>query len=177
MWGVNDDTVREALNDLRRSNLLFDGDVAEIEGLLRDWGFVRAKEKAEYICEARQRFFDEESEQYEISIVLLVGGLTRMEPVEARSALVDRIQIRGMGMKTASHFLRGLGLSRNQLAILDKRILEWLVRFGVIDEAPKYLSKKRYLEIEKRMKDWQMRKASDIRMDALDWLLWTMKDC
>ena len=80
-------------------------------------------------------------------------------------------------MKTASHFLRGLGFSHNQLAILDVHILDWLVRFGVIDEVPKYLSNKKYLEIERRMKDWQSKEVPHIPLDALGEVLWRMKDC
>jgi thermostable 8-oxoguanine DNA glycosylase len=103
-----------------------------------------------------------------------------MNPQEAREVLANRNRgshISGMGKKAASHFLRGLGFSHNQLAILDSRISGWLLKFGVIEEVPKNLPNKRYLEIEKKMKDWQSREITDIPMDALDWLLWKMKDC
>lgn len=169
--------AEEAVEYLNSKNLLFKGDVDSIKTGLEDCGY-RFTNKAEYLHEARERFFDEESGKYKIGTgtLVLVYGLRGMDPDEARSELVDRIRIRGMGMKTASHFLRGLGLSQNQLAILDRHILDWLVKFKVIDEIPKSLSNKRYLEVGRKMKNWQSREVPDIPLDVLDWLLWSMKD-
>lgn len=59
-------------------------------------------------------------------------------------------EINGLGMKEASHFLRNIGRGEH-LAILDRHILRALVELDVIDEIPKSLSPKRYLEIEEKM--------------------------
>lgn len=92
-----------------------------------------------------------------------------MDPVELREWLVENID--GYGMKEASHFIRNIGASGNKLAILDVHILKNLKRFGVIDDIPKSLTAKRYLEIEGKMKKFADRIG--IAMDELDLLLWS----
>ncbi len=61
----------------------------------------------------------------------------------AREWLVGNVL--GLGYKEAGHFLRNIGLAE-ELAILDRHILKNLVILGVIDEIPKSLTRKRYLE-------------------------------
>lgn len=169
---VNADEARDTLRCLRKSSLLFSGDARMIEAAMRGLGY-RLANKAEYLYKARARFFDEGCE---IPVVVLVHGLSVTDPLEARDLLADPQRgshISGMGMKVASHFLRNLGLSHNQLAILDRYILDWLLSFEVIDQIPKTLTRRRYLDIEKRMKEWSNTVAY-IPMDALDLLLWWM---
>lgn len=55
-----------------------------------------------------------------------------------------------MSYKEASHFLRNVGFGED-VAILDRHILRNLERLAVIDEIPKTLSPKLYLEIEDRL--------------------------
>ena len=75
----------------------------------------------------------------------------------------------GLGYKEASHFLRNIGLGED-LAILDRHILKNLVLLGVIDEVPSSLSRKTYLDIERRMTEFSKRLG--INMGQLDLLLW-----
>ena len=89
------------------------------------------------------------------------------DPAEAREWLVANIK--GMGYKEASHFLRNIGLGEN-LAILDRHILKNLVLLGVINEAPASLSKRIYLEIEGKMAAFSQ--ETKIPMGHLDLLLW-----
>lgn len=86
---------------------------------------------------------------------------------EVRKWLVDNID--GMGLKEASHFLRNVGFGK-KLAILDRHILRVLMQLNVIDEIPKTLTYKKYLEIEKKMIEYS--KYSKISMDRLDLVLW-----
>ena len=79
--------------------------------------------------------------------------------------------IKGLGLKEASHFLRNIGY-RN-FAILDRHILKNLVKFGAIDEIPKFLTAKKYLEIERKFYDFS--KKVKISMDELDLLFWSME--
>lgn len=88
---------------------------------------------------------------------------------ELREFLVKNVK--GIGYKEASHFLRNIGF-RN-LAILDRHILNNLYEFKVINEIPKNLTKKRYLEIEKKV--FNFSKKINIPMDELDLLFWSMK--
>ena len=77
--------------------------------------------------------------------------------------------IKGMGHKEASHFLRNIGLGES-LAILDRHILKNLALLGVIKEPPSTLSRRLYLETEKNMKRFS--KQAMIPMGHLDLLLW-----
>lgn len=79
--------------------------------------------------------------------------------------------IKGIGYKEASHFLRNIGFTG--YAILDKHILNTLVEFRVIDSPKPPATKKKYLSIEARMREF----AAEIRIDVdeLDLLLWSNK--
>ncbi len=75
----------------------------------------------------------------------------------------------GMGMKESSHFLRNIGFVEG-IAILDRHILRNLVFLDVISEIPKTLSKKKYLEIEKKYLDF----CEDIGIPSahFDFVVW-----
>lgn len=79
--------------------------------------------------------------------------------------------IKGIGYKETSHFLRNIGC-RN-LAILDRHVLRNLKRYNIIDEVPKTLTRKRYLEIEDKL--YKFSKKVKIPMDELDLLFWSME--
>jgi N-glycosylase/DNA lyase len=87
----------------------------------------------------------------------------------AREWLVKNIK--GLGYKEASHFLRNV--SYDNLAILDRHILNLLVENGFLREKPKSLDRKSYLEIEEII----LRIAKQLGMTAaeLDLYLWYMK--
>jgi len=86
----------------------------------------------------------------------------------ARESLIR--DINGYGYKEASHFLRNIGFT--ELSILDRHILRRLVEYGVLDDVPKTLTRKRYLDIEQRMFDFADRIG--IPIDHLDLLFWYM---
>ncbi len=86
---------------------------------------------------------------------------------EIREWLVKNIK--GLGYKEASHFLRNIGIY--DFAILDRHILKNLKRYGVIEEVPKSLSPKKYLEIEEKMRKFAER--VDIPLSHLDLLFWS----
>ena len=56
------------------------------------------------------------------------------------------------------------------MAILDRHVLRSLRSLGVIEEIPRSLSRKRYLEIEEKMKDFA--EEICIPMSHLDLTLW-----
>ena len=87
----------------------------------------------------------------------------------AREWLVKNIK--GLGMKEASHFLRNVGY--HDLAILDRHILRLMHENGLLDEMPKSLTPKRYVEIERTFKGI----ADDMGMSAaeLDVYMWYLK--
>ncbi|MFC2001215.1 sigma factor-like helix-turn-helix DNA-binding protein [Chloroflexota bacterium] len=169
---VNADVAESTVKELISKNFLFQGNADKIKIVLKQCGY-RFTNRADWICENRTRFADTNSE---IGIVSLVNGLRSMNPIDARDLLVNNVK--GLGMKAASHFLRGLGLSNNELAILDVYILESLEEFGVAQHLPrdrkgkiKHPTNNQYLRYEKLMKDWNT-SIVHIPLDILDIMLW-----
>ncbi len=148
-----------AIEELRDSGVLWFGEPKDIEKYLVGVRFKYTK--AENIVRARD-FFKEGNE-------LKIRERLRQfnTPQEMRDFLVRNV--RGMGYKEASHFLRNIGLGKD-LAILDRHILKNLFALGVIGELPKGLTRKKYLEIEGMMRDFS--REIGIRMDYLDLILW-----
>jgi N-glycosylase/DNA lyase len=81
--------------------------------------------------------------------------------------------VNGYGLKESSHFLRNVGLSGNEVAILDRHILRNLKEAGAIPEE-KIKSKKNYLEIEKAFKEFSGKVG--IPIDELDLLWWSKEN-
>lgn len=92
--------------------------------------------RAKYIIEARKKIND------------LENILKVKEPKEIREWLVKNIK--GIGWKEASHFLRNLGYK--DFAILDRHVLRILKENEIIEDVPKTLTKRKYLEIEEKLK-------------------------
>ena len=86
---------------------------------------------------------------------------------EMRKWIVENVE--GMGMKEASHFIRNIGLGQ-ELAILDRHILRILKKLCIIDEIPKTLTMKKYIDIENSMREYA--KYINVDMDKLDLILW-----
>ncbi|MFO8164607.1 MAG: hypothetical protein R6T98_08740, partial [Desulfatiglandales bacterium] len=117
--------------------------------------------KSAYIIEARKKFLHDNTVSLKSIISQLGNGY------EAREWLVK--QVKGIGYKEASHFLRNIGFEQN-LAILDRHIIRNLELVRVINKVPGSLSKKSYLDIEERMMNFS--KAVQIPMSHLDLVLW-----
>ncbi|MEM4259397.1 MAG: DNA lyase [Candidatus Pacearchaeota archaeon] len=85
-----------------------------------------------------------------------------------RNWLADNVK--GYGLKEASHFLRNIGKSNNQIAILDRHIVRNMKKFGIItDESIK--SGRDYLEKEQKFLEFS--KKIGIPADELDLLFWS----
>lgn len=87
----------------------------------------------------------------------------------AREWLVKNIK--GLGYKEASHFMRNVGYT--QLAILDRHILRFMDEHGMIDEIPKTLTKKIYLDIEEKFN--ALAKKLNMNSAELDLVMWYLK--
>jgi len=90
---------------------------------------------------------------------------------ELRDYLALNPNIKGIGYKEASHFLRNVGFKG--YCILDKHILNQLHAFGVLDKVERPANGKRYLAIEAKMKQFAEKLEMDV--DELDLLFWSMK--
>jgi N-glycosylase/DNA lyase len=80
--------------------------------------------------------------------------------------------VKGLGMKEASHFLRNIGFKG--YAILDKHIINSLHEFGFLKTNDKPKNPKHYLEMEQKFIDFS--KQIGIDMGELDLLLWSRKN-
>jgi len=105
-------------------------------------------------------------EHYDSVALHLANGSTS---IELREWLVKNV--RGLGWKEASHFLRNVG--HRNLAILDRHILRNLIRFGVLRRLPATLTPRRYLAIEQKFLAFA--RELGIPMDELDLLFWSME--
>lgn len=153
----------KAITTLRDNGLLFNGTAEEMVEYLN---IVRFKNnKAKYLVELREQMTDEKGK------IITKDFFSKMKTVnEKREWIVNNIK--GMAWKEAGHFLRNVGFG-DEVAILDRHILKNLVRLQVIDEIPKTLTKKIYLEIEEKMKKYCQ--ETGIPMDSFDLLLWYLE--
>jgi N-glycosylase/DNA lyase len=87
---------------------------------------------------------------------------------EAREWLVKNVK--GLGYKEASHFLRNVGFM--DVAIVDFHIVDLLAKNRIIKK-PKTMTKKKYLEIEKVLE--KLAKKSGLEPGELDLYLWYME--
>ncbi|MCX5702333.1 MAG: N-glycosylase/DNA lyase [Candidatus Omnitrophica bacterium] len=149
------------IKNLVNSQLLFKGNKNNIMPYLKKARFY--KNKSKYIIEARKLF--KNSGNIRIKDKLDIKNI-----VTTRDWLVENIK--GIGYKEASHFLRNIGFGEN-LAILDVHILKNLNKFGVVKKLPKSITKKIYLDIENKFRKFSNR--IKIPLAHLDLLFWSME--
>jgi N-glycosylase/DNA lyase len=150
-----------AIEELKEKRLLMLGSAEQIAPLISAKGVRFKNNKARYLVEARGKLFSKGFKPLHRLIASFES------PQLAREWLVNNIK--GLGLKEASHFLRNIGRGAD-IAILDRHILKNLQRLGVIKTVPSTLSEKTYLNIEKQMKAFS--RKIKIPMDCLDLLLW-----
>lgn len=135
----------------------------KIEGILK--GKTRFyKQKALNILKAKELFFRKEK--------LAIRGILKEHWIEKdkfkmREWLIENV--RGLGLKEASHFLRNIGFYEN-IAIIDRHILKNMKKYGVISEIPKAITKKKYYELEEKLRAFSNKIG--IPMHELDLLFW-----
>lgn len=129
----------------------------ELEKELRKHGHRFPKTRADYIYEARG---------CEKDLFNAVGN-----GKERREKLVK--EVKGIGMKEASHFLRNIGFK--DVAIVDFHIIDLLNKEGLIDfdRNKKTLTKKKYLEIEGVLEE--IARKTGLNLAELDLYLWYME--
>lgn len=91
--------------------------------------------------------------------------------LERRDWLAQDKQIKGLGYKEASHFLRNIGLKGH--AILDKHVLRCLADLNVIENPKPPTTRARYLATEEKLR--AVAREMKINFDELDLVLWSMK--
>lgn len=127
-----------------------------LEKKLRRYGYRFPHTRATYIAEAASC-----KDELQTKILMFSGE-------ELRGWLVKNIK--GLGYKETSHFLRNIGF--DDYAIIDSHILDLLQRYHVMKK-PKTLTKKKYIEIEKILRD--IAQQVDLTLAELDLFLWYME--
>lgn len=149
-----------AITKLTENNLLFEGQAEEIAEYLN---VVRFKNtKAQNLVKLREEMKNDKGE-----FITKQLFASMKDSFERREWIVKNVK--GMGWKEASHFLRNVGFG-DDLAILDRHILRNMQRLNVIEEIPKTITPKAYLDMENRLRNYV--KTIDIPMDEMDLLLW-----
>lgn len=105
--------------------------------------------KAKYIVEAR-KFID------------IKNQLAGLSGPQARVFIVNNIK--GFGYKEASHFLRNVGF--DDVAIIDRHILRYLLQKDLITQIPESLTPKTYLNFEQILSEF------GIPLSKLDLIIW-----
>lgn len=121
--------------------------------------------RARYIAETR----DYLRREFGMRLRELILSLDDL--LERRDFFAKNRRIKGIGYKEASHFLRNVGFSG--YAILDKHVLRGLKALGVIEDERPPSSRRRYLEIEAKMRDFA--ESVGIPLDELDFVLWAAR--
>ena len=146
--------------------LLQDGTRAAITRALKKRPAYRFHNvRAEYVVSTRSYLRDS------VSMRLRDQLESFTDPFARRDWLAGNREIKGLGYKEASHYLRNVGFKG--YGILDKHIVRCLAELGVIDSSKPPTTRARYLETESRMR--QFSRAVGIDFDELDLALWSMK--
>ncbi|MHC1609560.1 MAG: N-glycosylase/DNA lyase [Candidatus Methanofastidiosia archaeon] len=149
----------DTINLMQKDNLILNGTK---EGIVPYLKYARFKnKKAENILYARKLLIDGEN----IKLKSILSSFPNA--YKAREWLAETIK--GIGYKEASHFLRNIGFGDN-IAILDRHILNGLAAAHIIDTIPNSITVKRYLEIEKHMRTFA--KSIEMPVAHLDFVMW-----
>jgi N-glycosylase/DNA lyase len=127
----------------------------QLQRFLKKIGYRFPNKRAEYIVAARKH-----AKNLRKKILGCRGSR------KAREWLVENI--RGLGWKEASHFLRNVGYEN--IAIIDRHVLNVLKEHKVINRIPKNLNEGKYLEMEKTLE--RVAEKLGMPLGELDLYLW-----
>jgi len=129
----------------------------ELAKKLKELGHRFPNTRARYIIKARD---------YKDNIKDIVFKIKSDK--DKRTWLIENIK--GLGYKEASHFLRNIGFF--DVAIIDFHIVDLLVENKII-KRPKSLTKRKYLEIEEVLRE--ISNSINISLGELDLYLWYLE--
>jgi N-glycosylase/DNA lyase len=160
----------KAISDLRKSGLLFKGRKNSISKRLKSK--VRFhNNKAAYLTVARRLFSAQggsASGGKNGKALDIKSKLDADDTLKTRDWLVKNVK--GLGYKEASHFLRNIGLGKD-IAIIDRHILENLKRYKILRQIPSSMGKKAYVDIENKIRKFA--RHVKIPLEELDLLFWS----
>lgn len=151
-------TCWRAVSGLLEKDLFFKGCYDDIR---KEINIVRFRNnKAGYLIEARDRF--------------LGGGECLRSRLDAKPSVIEKRDwlvknVKGIGYKEASHFLRNIGFGAD-IAILDRHILRNMNYLGLIKKIPGSISPALYRELELKLAEFAGK--IKIPLGHLDFVLW-----
>ncbi|MFH2112192.1 MAG: N-glycosylase/DNA lyase [Candidatus Bathyarchaeota archaeon] len=151
---------QRCVDALSCNGALIKGELSDVTACLVNEGHRFANARAEYIYNSRD---------LAPRIKSIVQGFK--DTAEARLWLVDNVK--GLGWKEASHYLRNVGYF--DVAIIDRHILSNMAEHEIItaEEAKKSLTKKRYLVYEEVLA--RVAERLEMSLGELDLYLWYRK--
>ncbi len=129
----------------------------ELSSYLKNRGHRFWNKRSEFIDHARQHK----------DIKKTLGEMNDQEMM--RDWLVTNVK--GLGFKEASHFLRNTG--HNDVAIIDRHVLDVMHGFGMIENKPNSLTPSKYQDFENKLK--VLANKVGMSLAELDLYLWYMK--
>lgn len=151
----------KAISLLEKEKLLEAGTHAQVSRALKKAGVRFHNNKSRFIIAARKCFLRSFLPPRD-------SEMSYPKILQTRDTLVKNIK--GIGYKEASHFLRNIGYG-DELAILDVHILKNMKRLKIIKTMPKAITRNQYLLMEKKLKAFS--KKAGIPLSELDLLLWS----
>ena len=137
---------------------LLHGNLDQVKETLRTQGHRFAEKRAEYIVIARE------------IAPTLKGTIQGFQDIKAAREWLAK-NIKGLGWKESSHFLRNIGYL--DVAIIDRHIISNMVDYGILEERPKSITKRRYLEYEGILAEVARRVG--MALGEMDLYLWYRK--
>ncbi len=139
-------------------NALLNGDLDQVVETLKTQGHRFAEKRAEYIFNART------------FVPTLKETIQSFQDIKAAREWLAK-NVKGIGWKESSHFLRNVGYL--DVAIIDRHIISNMVDHGILEERPKSITKRRYLEYEGILAEVARRVG--MTLGEMDLYLWYRK--
>jgi N-glycosylase/DNA lyase len=140
------------------SDALLHGDLSQVVETLKTQGHRFAQKRAEYIYNARTL------------APALKQTIQSFKDVKAAREWLAK-SVKGLGWKESSHFLRNVGYL--DVAIIDRHIISNMVDHCILEERPKSITKRRYLEYERILAE--VARRVDMPLGEMDLYLWYRK--
>jgi N-glycosylase/DNA lyase len=148
----------EIIEALKQKNLLLTGSKEDLMEVIRKKGHRFAEQRTNYIYKSRKIAPE------------LKKRIKKFESSQQARVWLKK-NIKGLGWKEASHFLRNVGYL--DLAIIDRHILSNLKEYGLIEDSKISLTKKRYHNYERILK--KIASQVNIPVGEMDLYLWYRK--
>lgn len=156
-----------AVEELDNRNLLSEGGREEIAEVIAFHEIQYEERKADYIVSNREMLSQPtlQNPTKELKLRDRVDG----DPEKTRKWMVENLK--GVGWKGASHFLRNVGIG--EFAIISNYILKSLYSLEIVEDVEPPKNEEEYLNLEEKLED--LSAELEIPLDALDLVLWSME--